>query len=82
MDYIGSSIQEVELRSEAPVTAGILKKLKDLDASRIASNDGVVMRKAVLALLAVVSDLEGRINSLEAAAGTNGAVRGPSGEDV
>jgi hypothetical protein len=75
MDYIGSSIQEVQPRRGAPMTAALLKKLKDLDANRIASNDAVVMHKAVLALLAVVSDLESRINALEASSTTNGAVR-------
>jgi hypothetical protein len=73
MDYIGSSIQEVQPRSDAPLTAGVLRKLKDLDTNRIASDDAVVMRKAVLALLAVVSDLEGRISALEGAEATSGA---------
>jgi hypothetical protein len=81
MDYIGSSIQEVQSRPDAPVTAGVLKKLKDLDANRIARNDAVVMRKAVLALLAVVSDLESRINLLQAPS-TNGAVHRPGGEQA
>ncbi len=73
MDYIGSSIQEVQPRVDAPVTAGVVRRLQDLDANRIASNDAVVMRKAVLALLAVVSDLESRIGALEAAGARNGA---------
>jgi hypothetical protein len=74
VDYIGSSVQEIEARADAPLTAGVLTKLKDLDANRIASNDQVVIRKAVLALLTIVSDLEARIAELEAAAGTsNGA---------
>jgi hypothetical protein len=71
MEYIGSSIQELDAREDAPMTAGILSKLKDLDANRIAKNDGVVMRKAVLALLAVVSDLESRIVQLEAELATH-----------
>jgi hypothetical protein len=57
VDYIGSSVQEIEARAYAPLTA-----------------DQVVIRKAVLALLTIVSDLEARIAELEAAAGTsNGA---------
>ncbi len=82
MDYIGSSIQEVRARPDAPLTAGVLKRLKDLDATRIASNDGVVMHKAVLALLAIVSDLESRIHSLEAGNAGNGAVEGVTGDNA
>jgi hypothetical protein len=67
--YIGSSIQEVAASSEAPMTAAILEKLKDLDAHRIAKDDGIVMRKAVLALLATVSNLESRIIALEESKG-------------
>jgi hypothetical protein len=68
MDVIGSSVQDVGIREDAPVTAGVLRKLKDLDANRIASTDGVVMHKAVLALLTIVSDLESRVAALEAEA--------------
>jgi hypothetical protein len=66
-DYIGSSIQELTADPDAPLTAAVLEKLKDIDANRIARNDDIVMRKAVLALLSVISNLEGRIASLEAA---------------
>lgn len=76
MDYIGSSVQEVESRPGAPVTAGVLRRLKDLDSNRIAGNDAVVMHKAVLALLAVVSELESRISALEEAGANAAASRG------
>jgi hypothetical protein len=65
MEHIGSSIQELETGGNAPQTEAILRKLKDLDAGRISGNDGVVIRKAVFALLTMVSDLEGRVNTLE-----------------
>ena len=64
-EYIGSSIQEIEAGSDAPIVAGVLEKLKDLDTNRIAKNDDIVMRKAVLGLLAVVAELEARVTSLE-----------------
>jgi hypothetical protein len=69
VDHIGSSVSEVAVREDAPVTAGVLRKLQDLDANRIASTDAVVMHKAVLALLTIVSDLESRVIALEAGDG-------------
>jgi len=69
MDYIGSSVQDVGIREDAPITAGVLRKLRDLDSNRIASTDAVVMHKAVLALLTIVSDLESRVAELEAETG-------------
>jgi hypothetical protein len=66
-EYIGSSVQEIEAGAGAPMLAGVLEKLKDLDANRIAKNDDIVMRKAVLGLLAVVADLEARVTSIEQA---------------
>jgi hypothetical protein len=68
MSHIGSSIQELEPEAGAPLSAAILARLQDLDANRIAANDGVVIRKAVLALLGVVAELESRINALETGA--------------
>jgi hypothetical protein len=67
--YIGSSIQEIDAGSDAPMLAAIVDKLKDLDTSRISRDDGIVMRKAILALLTAVSNLESRINALEEAKG-------------
>jgi hypothetical protein len=66
-EYIGSSVQEIRAGTGAPMLAGVLEKLKDLDANRIAKNDDIVMRKAVLGLLTVVAELEGRVTSLEQA---------------
>jgi hypothetical protein len=68
MSHIGSSIQELEPEAGAPLSAAILARLQDLDANRIAANDGVVIRKAVLALLGVVAELESRITALETGA--------------
>jgi hypothetical protein len=68
MSHIGSSIQELEPAAGAPLSAAILARLQDLDANRIAANDGVVIRKAVLALLGVVAELESRITALETGA--------------
>lgn len=64
-EYIGSSVQEIDAATDAVLTAGLLERLKDLDSTRIASNDQIVLRKAVLGLLSIVSTLEGRIAALE-----------------
>lgn len=69
---IGNSIQEVESRTDAPLTAGLLGKLKDIDAQRIARSDDLVMRKGVLALFAVVAELEARVRELESALASSG----------
>jgi uncharacterized small protein (DUF1192 family) len=64
-DYIGSSVQEIDAPADARLTGDLLDKLKDIDSTRIARDDQIVIRKAVLGLLAVVSELEGRIAVLE-----------------
>jgi hypothetical protein len=64
---IGNSIREVATRADAPLTAGLLDKLKDMDAQRIARTDDIVMRKGVLALFTVVAELEARVRELESA---------------
>ena len=63
--YIGSSVQEIEAEGNAELTAALLERLKDLDATRINKDDQIVMRKAVLGLLSIVSTLEARIAELE-----------------
>jgi hypothetical protein len=65
-DQIGSSVQEIDAPATASLTAELLAKLKDIDSSRIARDDQIVIRKAVLGLLSVVADLEARIGLLEA----------------
>ncbi|SHM64312.1 hypothetical protein [Cryptosporangium aurantiacum] len=64
--YIGSSVREIEATPDAVLTAGLLDRLKDLDATRINKDDQIVLRKAVLGLLAIVAELEARIVELEA----------------
>lgn len=64
-EFIGSSIYEIDPGADAPLVSGVLDKLKDLDAQRIAKNDDLVMRKAVIGLLGVVARLEARIGELE-----------------
>ncbi|GAA3385004.1 hypothetical protein [Cryptosporangium minutisporangium] len=63
--YIGSTVQEIEAAPNAELTADLLDRLKDLDATRINKDDQIVMRKAVLGLLSIVSTLEARIAELE-----------------
>ena len=50
---------------DAVLTAELVERLKDLDATRINKDDQIVMRKAVLGLLSIVSTLEARIVALE-----------------
>ena len=64
--YIGSSVREIEAAPDAELTAALLERLKDLDATRINKDDQIVLRKAVLGLLSIVSTLEARIAALEA----------------
>jgi len=68
-DSIVNSVQDIAGSSDATLTSELLAKLKDIDANRIAKTDEVVLRKAVLGLLAVVSSLEGRIATLESLLG-------------
>ncbi len=68
-DSIVNSVQEIVPSSDATLTSELLAKLKDIDANRIAKTDAVVLRKAVLGLLTVVSSLEGRIATLESLLG-------------
>ncbi|WP_152442210.1 hypothetical protein [Rhodococcus ruber] len=74
---IASSIPEIHAGPEAPLVAAVLEKLKDIDAQRIAKQDGFVIRKAVLALLELVGELEERIGRLE---GELAASTSPSAE--
>jgi hypothetical protein len=64
--YIGNSVQEIDAAANAELTAALLDRLKDLDAGRINKDDQIVLRKAVLGLLSIVSTLEARIAALEA----------------
>ena len=75
MNQIGNSVQDVEIREDAPMSAAVLAKLRDMDSNRIADTDRVVMHKAVLALLAMVSELEVRVNALDGGA-ANGELQG------
>jgi hypothetical protein len=68
-DSIVNSVQEIAVSSDATLSGELLEKLKDIDANRIAKTDEVVMRKAVLGLLTVISSLEGRIAVLESLLG-------------
>lgn len=64
---IGNSIQDVAVRQDAPLTAGLLDRLRDIDAQRISGDDILVTRKGVLALFALVAELEARVQELEKA---------------
>ena len=64
--YIGNSVQEIDGVPDAELTAALLDRLKDLDATRINKDDQIVLRKAVLGLLSIVGTLEARIAALEA----------------
>lgn len=67
--YIGSSVREIEPVPDAALTAELLERLKDLDATRINKDDQIVIRKAVLGLLSIVATLEARIAALESHSG-------------
>lgn len=62
---IPNTIGEVTVGSVASDLAEVVAILKDLDEQRIAKNDDIVIRKAVLALLEVVGRLEDRLARLE-----------------
>jgi hypothetical protein len=64
--HIGNSVQEIDAAENAELSAALLDRLKDLDATRINKDDQIVLRKAVLGLLSIVSTLEARIAALEA----------------
>ena len=64
---IPNTIGEVTVVSVASDLAEVVAILKDLDEQRIAKNDDIVIRKAVLALLEVVGRLEDRLARLERA---------------
>jgi hypothetical protein len=68
-DSIVNSVQEIVASSDATLCSELLEKLKIIDANRIAKTDEIVMRKAVLGLLTVISSLEGRIAVLESLLG-------------
>lgn len=65
VDYIGSSVQEINPSDHAPLSNSLLERLKDLDLNRIGRNDDIVVRKAVYGLLALVAELERRVLVLE-----------------
>lgn len=63
--FTGNSINDVSVPGESEFAMTLLAKLRDLDATRIASNDDIVLRKALLGLLEIVGELELRLVHLE-----------------
>ncbi|MBY6687809.1 hypothetical protein HQ305_21255 [Rhodococcus sp. BP-149] len=71
---IANTIGDVTVSDVAQDLGAVVATLKDLDEQRIAKNDDIVLRKAVLALLELVGRLEERVVRLERAGvdGKNG----------
>jgi hypothetical protein len=59
------SIRDIQTSDGADYVTALVGKLQDIENHRIAANDALVIRKAVLGLLEIVSDLECRIAALE-----------------
>jgi hypothetical protein len=59
------SIRDIQTSDEANYVTALVGKLRDIENHRIASNDALVIRKAVLGLLEIVGDLESRIAAVE-----------------
>ena len=72
---IANTIGDVTVSDVAQDLGEVVATLKDLDEQRIAKNDDIVLRKAVLALLELVGRLEERVVRLEQA-----GVEGKNGE--
>ncbi|GAA1011750.1 hypothetical protein Aple_013000 [Acrocarpospora pleiomorpha] len=63
--FRASTVQDVEVSGESGYVNALLAKLLDIDHHRIAANDSLVLRKAVLGLLEIVAELERRLIALE-----------------
>lgn len=63
--FTENTISDIEVSEDAAYVSALLGKLVDIDKTRIATDDRLVLRKAVFGLLEIVAELESRLIALE-----------------